>query len=153
MGFSEYLKEKRIDKKLSIRKLAEMSDVSAMYISELERAKRENPSPEVLKKLSKGLDEPYENLMKEAGYWVYKWKEQNENNNYLDYINQLTEKRINETCEFPEKIIRTRVLPEKQFDDLDYLLSSEHEIFFKERLLTKIEKTKIKNIIRIVLEE
>ncbi|MEH6995415.1 helix-turn-helix domain-containing protein, partial [Neobacillus drentensis] len=39
MRFNEYLKGKRIDKKLSIRKLAEMSDVSAMYISELERAK------------------------------------------------------------------------------------------------------------------
>lgn len=68
MDFSNYLKQKREDKKLSIRQLAKYSGVSPAYISQVEKGQRGTPTPDYLKKLAKGLKTPYEELMKAAGY-------------------------------------------------------------------------------------
>lgn len=133
MSISEYLKEKRIEKNLSIRKLAELSDVSAMYISELERGKREKPSPEVLKKLSEGLGEPYENLMAAAGYI-----------DPIDYM-ILENEREDREWSIAEQ--------EQESFYLDFLLDSNHPLYFQDRLLTKEEKAKIKSVIEIVLKD
>jgi HTH-type transcriptional regulator, competence development regulator len=50
--------------------------------------------------------------------------------------------------EKPETQLEIRSLPDIQFDDLEY-----YEIFFKGRVLTETEKTKIKKIIEIALED
>lgn len=68
MKFSEYITKKRKERKLSIRQLALYSDVSPGYISQIESENRGTPTPEVLKKLAKGLKIPYEELMEVAGY-------------------------------------------------------------------------------------
>ena len=130
MGFSTYLKEKRSEKNLSIRKLAEISNVSAMYISELERGKREKPSPEVLMKLSEGLEEPYENLMVVAGYI-----------DPIDHMNLKNEKEDREWSLAEQK------------QRLDLLLDSNDSLFFQDRLLTKEEKAKLKSVIEIFLKD
>ncbi|MFU8649118.1 helix-turn-helix domain-containing protein [Lysinibacillus sp. RSDA_15] len=135
MGFGNYLKTKRTDKNLSMNKLGELAGITAMYISQLESGKREKPSIEVLKKLSISLKEPYENLLEAAGY------------SSIEVGNK------DDIAEFLRGTYEIRSLPETQVDDLDYLLSSENEIFFKDRILTKIEKTKIKKLIEIVLED
>lgn len=62
-----YLKDLRKKKKLSIRKLEELSGVSNSYISQIEKGER-NPSPEVLKKLAEPLEVDYLKLMHEAGF-------------------------------------------------------------------------------------
>ncbi|TVY08285.1 helix-turn-helix domain-containing protein [Paenibacillus cremeus] len=68
MDFYEQLKDMRKLKGFTIRELADRSGVSAAYISQLENGNRGVPSPEVLMKLSEGLNTPYTELMQIAGY-------------------------------------------------------------------------------------
>lgn len=63
-----YLKQLRLDKKLTIRQLEKMSGVSNAYISQLENDKRGLPTPDVLKKLHEPLGVGYDELMEKAGY-------------------------------------------------------------------------------------
>lgn len=68
MPFYEQLKDMRKLKGFTIRELADRSGVSAAYISQIENGNRGVPSPDVLMKLSEGLNTPYTELMKMAGY-------------------------------------------------------------------------------------
>ncbi|MEC0247691.1 helix-turn-helix domain-containing protein [Paenibacillus chitinolyticus] len=68
MYFYDKLKDLRKLKGYTIRELADRSGVSAAYISQLENGNRNIPSPDVLMKLSEGLNIPYAELMKIAGY-------------------------------------------------------------------------------------
>jgi HTH-type transcriptional regulator, competence development regulator len=139
LDFKNYLKTKREEKNLSINKLGELSGVSAMYISQIERGKRETPSPKILGKLAEGLNEPYEDLMQASGYM--------EVEKILDALDHIYGD------------IETRELPpandEEQEEEFDLvsLLDSDHKIFFQDKLLTKEEKTKIKSVIEIVLKD
>lgn len=68
----ELLRELRGKK--SLRKIAEITELSHTYISDLEKGYRRdtkapiNPSPETLKRLADAYDYPYKKLMKAAGY-------------------------------------------------------------------------------------
>jgi HTH-type transcriptional regulator, competence development regulator len=68
MHFYEQLKGMRRTKGFTIRELADRSGVSSAYISQLENGNRGVPSPDVLMKLAEGLNTPYTELMKIAGY-------------------------------------------------------------------------------------
>lgn len=68
MPFGDYLKNAREKAGLGINELAKASDVSAPYLSRLERGERKPPLPDVLKKLAPHLKVPYEELMKKANY-------------------------------------------------------------------------------------
>jgi transcriptional regulator with XRE-family HTH domain len=68
MNFYEQLRDMRKLKGFTIRELADRSGVSAAYISQLENGNRGVPSPDVLMKLSEGLNTPYSELMNIAGY-------------------------------------------------------------------------------------
>lgn len=66
--FYEQLRDLRRRKGFSIREVADRSGVSAAYISQIENGQRGTPSPEILQKLSEGLESSYAELMKMAGY-------------------------------------------------------------------------------------
>lgn len=66
--FGKYIRKLRNDRELTIRQLELYSSVSNSYLSQLENGKRGIPSPDILKKLSKGLKHPYNDLLEKAGY-------------------------------------------------------------------------------------
>jgi transcriptional regulator with XRE-family HTH domain len=68
MLFYEQLKSIRKQRGFTIREVAGRSGVSAAYISQLENGQRGTPSPDILQKLSEGLESSYSNLMQIAGY-------------------------------------------------------------------------------------
>ncbi|MCK6203977.1 transcriptional repressor LexA [Bacillus infantis] len=68
INFGDQLMKWRKEKKLSIRKLADLSGVSHTYLSQVETGKRGVPSPDILEKLAKPLDIDYQQLMKKANY-------------------------------------------------------------------------------------
>lgn len=68
MYFYDQLRDMRKLKGFTIRELADRSGVSAAYISQLENGNRGVPSPDVLMKLSEGLNVSYSTLMELAGY-------------------------------------------------------------------------------------
>ncbi|WP_010274768.1 helix-turn-helix transcriptional regulator [Paenibacillus senegalensis] len=68
MMFYDKLRKLRKQQGFTIREVADRSGVSPSYISQLENGQRGIPSPEVLHKLSAGLNTSYAVLMQEAGY-------------------------------------------------------------------------------------
>lgn len=68
MLFYDKLRNLRKKQGFTIREVADRSGVSPSYISQLENGQRGVPSPEVLHKLSEGLNTSYAILMQEAGY-------------------------------------------------------------------------------------
>ena len=59
----EYIREKREDKDFSLREFAGKINVSATFLSDIERGQR-HPSDEVLKKIADELGEDFESLKK-----------------------------------------------------------------------------------------
>ena len=56
MNFGEFIKQKRTEKGLNLRKLAELMDIAPAYLSDIEKGKRNSPSPEKMSKLAKLLE-------------------------------------------------------------------------------------------------
>lgn len=69
--FGTYIRELRKAKKLSARKLAQLSEVSHSYISQVERGERGVPSPDIIKKLHTHLGISYAELMVKAGHVTF----------------------------------------------------------------------------------
>ncbi|SFL27668.1 Transcriptional regulator, contains XRE-family HTH domain [Paenibacillus sp. 1_12] len=82
MNFYEQLRDMRKLKGFTIRELADRSGVSSAYISQIENGNRGVPSPDVLMKLSEGLNTPYSNLMEIAGYL----EQSQDSGNSKDYV-------------------------------------------------------------------
>lgn len=140
-NFGKYLKSKRKEKMLSMNKLGELSGITAMYISQLESGKRVKPSIEVLKKLAEGLEIPYEDLMVAAGYI-----------DVNDYLRMKNERDYEEGALIEQEIEKEEEEEQKSFY-LDFLLESDRQLFFQDRLLTKEEKAKIKGLIEFYLKD
>ena len=51
MNFAEFLKEKRTQKGLTLRKMAELIDIAPAYLSDIEKRKRNAPSQDVLERI------------------------------------------------------------------------------------------------------
>lgn len=68
MDFGSFIREERKKKRLSARKLAEVSGISQAYLSQLETGANKKPSIEIINKIAKGLDVPNGTLMLMAGY-------------------------------------------------------------------------------------
>jgi len=65
-SLGDYLREQRVDSRLSLRQLAELTGVSNPYLSQIERGLR-RPSAEVLQQLAKALRISAEQLYVRAG--------------------------------------------------------------------------------------
>ncbi|CAM3515793.1 helix-turn-helix domain-containing protein [Marinicrinis lubricantis] len=68
MEFYQKLRDLRKLRGYTIREVSDRSGVSPAYISQLENGNRGVPSPEILMKLSEGLNISYSDLMGIAGY-------------------------------------------------------------------------------------
>ena len=62
----EFIREKRQRAELSLRKLAELADVSSVYLSQIEGGLR-RPSADIMQKIAKGLQLSAETLYVRAG--------------------------------------------------------------------------------------
>lgn len=69
MKFGEYIKNRRKELGLTIREAAEKIGISHPYLSQLENEKTKNPTLDVLKKISVGLNVSYLNLLDMIGYF------------------------------------------------------------------------------------
>ena len=63
-----YIKEERTKKGLSIRRLAELADISHTEVKRIEDGLRKQTSPQVLRSIASALGVPYEDLIAAAGY-------------------------------------------------------------------------------------
>ena len=51
MTFGEYLKQKRLDKEITLRGFARLVDISPVYLCDLEKGRKAAPSMEVMQKM------------------------------------------------------------------------------------------------------
>ncbi len=51
MMFGEFLKEKRLEKEINLRKLAGMIEIAPAYLSDIEKGKRNSPNAEIMERL------------------------------------------------------------------------------------------------------
>ncbi len=56
MKFGEFLKEKRLEKEINLRKLAGMLDIAPAYLSDIEKGKRNSPTQEIMDKIVSVLE-------------------------------------------------------------------------------------------------
>jgi len=63
--FGAFIKEKRLEKGINLRKLAELLELAPAYISDIENGNRNSPSPDKMEKLVEvlGLNEDERNEM------------------------------------------------------------------------------------------
>jgi len=93
LTLAEYLKTLRLEKKLSQRELAKISGISNSEISKIESGHRQMPKPDILKKISEGLNIEYPILAQKSGYI-------NEDNYVMNYYNgEILIKTIDEVGE------------------------------------------------------
>lgn len=140
MDFCNYLREKRKEKGLSQRRLAELSGVSNTEISRLESGSRHNPSPKILKALSPYVGGTYNDLLKAAGYIDEIIENDTVAVNKEDIIDDNLKKIYNElkdanNIEFISLMIRaSKELPNEDLQvirDLTYLLLSKQPKQFR----------------------
>ena len=56
MNFGDYLKQKRAEKGINLRKLAGLLDIAPAYLSDIEKGKRNPPSLEIMKEIVVALE-------------------------------------------------------------------------------------------------
>lgn len=56
MTFGEYLKQLRTKKGMNLRKLAELVNIAPAYLSDIEKGKRNSPSPDKMDKIAEILE-------------------------------------------------------------------------------------------------
>ncbi len=56
MTFGEFIKEKRTEKGINLRKLAELVNIAPAYLSDIEKGKRNSPSAEKMAKIADVLE-------------------------------------------------------------------------------------------------
>ncbi len=89
MDFGQYVRKKRKDKGLSLREAAKRSHMSHPYLSQLENSVNKKPSPDIIRKISTGLNISYVELLEAAGYLT---EENNLTKKFGDYIKELRQK-------------------------------------------------------------
>jgi transcriptional regulator with XRE-family HTH domain len=67
-NFGDYLRNLRVEKRLSLREVEQQSGVSNSYLGLIERGQRPTPGAEILKKLAPVYDVPIRDLLMAAGY-------------------------------------------------------------------------------------
>lgn len=69
MNVGEGIRQVRKDKKLTLRKLAELTGFSHPYLSQIETGSlKKDPPPETLRKIAEALEIPASQLLRKAGY-------------------------------------------------------------------------------------
>ena len=123
-AIGEYIRSLRESKNYSQRKLSYMADISNVTVGRIEKGLTV-PSPDSLKKLSRPLGVPYEELMNIAGYLAGNSAVREDTNNVAEYII----KDISDEKDKPEKReflkhIKNKSLKEWVDDptNLDYLV-------------------------------
>lgn len=155
----ELIKELRLKKDMSARELARQSGISQAYLSQIETGSSANPTNTVLKKIAKGLNIHFLELMIKAGYISgEKLALDSESDTYREEIEQRIKNDIDtlnllwsEGDEFYKYTIDRDTTVDHH--ELTRILAHDNEVYFHKRLLTEEEKETIINLIELFLKQ
>lgn len=106
-NLATFIKEHREKLNISMRKLAELSNISPTEIHRLETGKRKNPSPPLLRSIANALNVRYEDIMEAAGY-LDTTSESMVQSAWLPYPEDLTFDELRQVKTFIEFLIAKR---------------------------------------------
>ncbi|TYR82117.1 helix-turn-helix transcriptional regulator [Priestia megaterium] len=153
MDFGSCIKEMREEKGLSGRELARRASISQAYLSQLERGENKKPSPEIIKKIAKGLDVDYNELMTLAGYLYDTERIQLETEKIQRDAEDINSRLLQEQDKYKKlKLLQSVDKYIQTTKDLHKLLTLNFDVYYKDKLLTKEEKQKLLKIIETVLD-
>jgi HTH-type transcriptional regulator, competence development regulator len=103
----KFLRTIRERKSLSLRAVERQSGVSNAYLSQIESGKINQPSPNILHKLSEIYEVPYNDLLKLAGYPSSETLDQAVDESFLTRLGPVTEEEQDALTEYLE-FLRSR---------------------------------------------
>ena len=154
-AFGVELKRLRKNRKLTVRKLAELSGTSHSYLSQLENGRVNPPKPEMIKKIAKGLSltskdrlavlDFFDVLMRKAGY---------------SFEEQKYDELFDEVTDYEKYPLRgLKVIEGGRTTDgrlsiplEEYILNQNIEITVNEKPLTQEEKIKLLEIANTIFD-
>lgn len=147
MTFGEHINKIRVNKNLSLREAAKRSDISHPYLSQLETGKNKNPTPNIIRKLSKGLNVSYNDLMQAAGYGG------KENPIPSDSFFDLFQiKNIEEELNDRGLFNSIEEYKELEYPDIEHFLN-EKEVYYDKKRLNVDDKVMAKNILDTLFKD
>ncbi|MBD7985311.1 helix-turn-helix transcriptional regulator [Sporosarcina sp. Sa2YVA2] len=149
MVIGEFIKEQRLNKGFSIRKLAELSGVSHPYLSQIETGKNTKPSNDVLHKLADPLGVSHFDLMVAAGYYTKEElliRQQQE-----EFFNSMTSEQFDDYIEKQNEVFLIEEYRKKEFTDIEELLNG--NVYFDKYKLTSKEKIMVYKILNALFED
>ena len=152
--FGKKIKEIRIDNDMTINTVSKKSGVSQSYISQIENGSRDTPQPDMIKKIANGLGVDYFILMRAAGYMAT--SNESTTTNEVEFTNicfnvKTVYKKTDENGS--EKYVRyTEEELKSNFFNLHHLITQDtNDIFYNDRVLTRIELEKVKPMLELLL--
>lgn len=67
-SFGDYIRKRRMDRKLSLRDVAAAAGISVSYLTQIEHGRRGIPGVPILKRMAPLYKVPLQELLKQAGY-------------------------------------------------------------------------------------
>lgn len=140
MNLGDYVRKVRKEKNLSLRETAKRCGISHPYLSQLENGKTNNPTAQVIEKLSKGLDLPYNMLLAMTGQTSIDASEE-----IVSVIVPKVDKTTGEQLKRGEAIRRTM--------DIFHMLDEDRITYYNGKQLTKDQKTKAIKVLNALFND
>jgi transcriptional regulator with XRE-family HTH domain len=145
LTFGSIIRGIRNEKKLSLKEVAKNGGISHSYLSQIENGKRNTPKPDIIRKLAKGLNVSYLDLLEKAGLLD---EETNETLKDVKEIMNNTQWR-EATFEELQEDIKKQTEITYQLDDL---LTGHYIIKFNGQVLVNKDKQKVITLIETLLK-
>ncbi|PGY57442.1 helix-turn-helix domain-containing protein [Bacillus thuringiensis] len=144
-----YIKGLREQQKMTISKLANISQVSQPYLSQIEKGQR-NPSLEIVRKLSKALEVDFYDLAWRAGF--YTDQEMQERRGIEEYFNSMTPEEEAAYLEEENKLFKMEEYRRSEYPDIKEILEQSN-VYFNGKSLSKEHKELAIKMLDVLFEK
>ncbi|MDA2143495.1 MULTISPECIES: helix-turn-helix domain-containing protein [unclassified Bacillus cereus group] len=149
INIGAYIKGLREQQKMTISKLANISQVSQPYLSQIEKGQR-NPSLEIVRKLSKALEVDFYDLAWRAGF--YTDAEIRERRGIEEYFNSMTPEEQAAQLEEDNKFFKVEEYRRLEYPDIKEVLEQSN-VYFKGKSLSKEDKELAIKMLDVLFEK
>lgn len=149
INIGAYIKGLREQQKMTISKLANISQVSQPYLSQIEKGQR-NPSLDIVRKLSKALEVDFYDLAWRAGF--YTDAEMQERRGIKEYFDSMTPEEEAAYLEEESKWLKVEEYRRLEYPDIKEVLEQSN-VYFKGKSLSKEDRELAIKMLDVLFEK